>query len=76
MRWLHIDDKTLKNGDWKTPHFVHIVGKIRYPLFVTMHFIPAALAAARPMALSSTTTQLKRENNTLLFLTIKVTTLH
>lgn len=29
-----------------------------YPLFVTMHFIPAAFAAARPMALSSTTTHL------------------
>lgn len=31
-----------------------------YPLFVTIHFIPAALAAARPIALSSTTTQLQK----------------
>jgi hypothetical protein len=32
-----------------------------YPLFVTMHFIPAALAAASPIALSSTTTQLQNQ---------------
>lgn len=36
---------------------------VTYPLFVTIHFIPAALAAARPMALSSTTTQLQRTEN-------------
>lgn len=33
-------------------------GQVRYPLLVTMHFMPAALAAARPIALSSTTMQL------------------
>lgn len=32
-----------------------------YPLFVTMQVIPAALAAASPMALSSTTTQLRNK---------------
>lgn len=32
---------------------------LTYPLFVTMHVIPAAFAAARPIALSSTTTQLQ-----------------
>lgn len=40
------------SGRFKRKIFTH-------PLFVTIHFIPAALAAARPMALSSTTTQLK-----------------
>lgn len=33
--------------------------EISYLLFVTIHFIPAALAAASPIALSSTTTQLR-----------------
>lgn len=41
--------------------------KATYPLLVTMHFIPAALAAARPMPLSSTTTQLQ----TIIILSIK-----
>lgn len=38
-----------------------------YPLFVTIHFIPAALAAARPMALSSTTTHLQNTENVIFF---------
>ena len=42
--------------------------KRKYPLLVTMHFIPAAFAAARPMALSSTTTQLQKKKNTLVSL--------
>lgn len=38
-----------------------LVKEDSYPLFVTMHFIPAALAAASPIALSSTTTQLQNQ---------------